>query len=120
MSFFEQLEVMCAEVPGSRTAMVMGLDGIAVATHQATNDDIDTESMLIELIGTMKQATSALKAVDAGDLSTLELTTKKGTLLVGILNEEHFVAMYLAPEALVGKGRYAMRRHRLALRKELI
>jgi predicted regulator of Ras-like GTPase activity (Roadblock/LC7/MglB family) len=118
MSFEQELEAICNEVPGAQTAWVMSLDGISVANHDAKTNKLDAEILLIEMIGSLKQAFGALSSVSAGELNAMELVFGNGSLLVSLLNEEHFVALLLAPEALIGKGRYAIRRHTLALRKE--
>ena len=119
MDFAEELAAMCGEVSGCRTAWVMSFDGISVASHQEREGGLDAEALLVELIGSLKTAAGAMGAVDAGDLDTIEMTTRKGTLLLNLLGEEYFVAMLLDPDALVGQGRYALRRHSLALKKEL-
>lgn len=120
MSFQGELEAICAEVPGSQTATVMSLDGIAVANHSVAEPALDTEALFVELVGPLKQAISAMGAVDAGQLDVLELAARQGVVLVRMLSEEHFVSLLLAPDALVGRGRYALRRHSPSLRRELL
>lgn len=119
MSFDKLLESMCSLVPGSRTALVMSLDGIPVANHVVKKDTLDTEALVIELIGPLKQTQSAFQAVDAGELRTLEVASVRGTLLLSLLAEEHLVALFLDPQAIVGQGRFALRRYLLPLRQEL-
>jgi predicted regulator of Ras-like GTPase activity (Roadblock/LC7/MglB family) len=119
MSFKDELEAICNSVPGSRSAIVMSLDGIAVATHQQRAGGVDTESLLIELINPLKQATGVISAATASGLSAMEMATAKGTLLVSLLKEDHFVALYLDPDAVLGQARFAVRLHRSALNKEL-
>ncbi len=119
MSFQSELEAICAEVPGSRTAVVMSLDGISVANHVQHDDGVDTEALLIELIGPLKQAAQVTRRVDVGSLASLEVATGELTLVMRLLNDEYFVALILSPEAVVGRGRYAVRAHSAALRAEL-
>ena len=120
MSFQQELESLCAEVPGTRFAVVMSLDGISVANHQQREGSVDMEEMLIEMISPLKQAKGAMQAVQAGALASLEVATKQGTLLFKVLNDEHFLALMIEPDGLVGRGRFAMRQHDLALRKEFL
>jgi len=119
MSFQSELEAICAEVPGCRTAVVMSLDGISVATHVQDAGDLDTEALLVELIGPLNQAIQVTQLVSAGSLSTFEVSTSEVTLLIRVLSEEYIIALVLAPDAIPGQGRFAIRAHSAALRAEL-
>jgi len=120
MSFQSELEAICAEVPGCQTAVVMSLDGISVASHVEDAGDMDTEAFLIELVGPLKQAIQVMQTLDAGALSTFELSTPDVTLVLRLLSDEYFVALLLAPDALTGHGRFAVRSHSASLRAELL
>ncbi|MBN2494821.1 MAG: hypothetical protein JXR96_09550 [Deltaproteobacteria bacterium] len=118
MSFKEELEAICRQVPGSRAAMVMSMDGIVVM-KSASGAEVDIESLGVEIVGPLKLAAQAVQNTSMGDLATLELETQTGTLLVRQLLDEYFVALLLGPGALVGKGRYVLRVHGQALKDEL-
>ena len=120
MSFQSELEAICEEVPGCRTAWVMSLDGISVANHVVDAGELDMEAMLIELIGPLKQAIQVMQSVEAGDLATFEVASGEAKLLVRLLSEEYFVALVLKPDAIVGRGRFAVRLHSANLREELV
>jgi predicted regulator of Ras-like GTPase activity (Roadblock/LC7/MglB family) len=120
MSFQTELEAICSEVPGCRTAVVMSLDGISVANHVVDAGDLDIEALLIELIGPLKQAIGVMKTVAAGELATFEVSTADAGLLVRLLSEEYFIALVLKPDAITGRGRYAVRAHATNLREELV
>ena len=120
MSFQSELEAICAEVPGCRTAVVMSLDGISVANHVQDPGRLDNEALLIEMIGSLKQAIQAMQIVSAGSLSTFEVSTPEVKLLVRLLTDEYIIALVLAPDAIPGRGRFAVRAHSAALRAELL
>ncbi len=116
--FTTELESLCASVPGCQGAVVMSFDGISVAQHTC-GDDLDMETILIELSGPLRQTMEALTTAVGDDLQEVVITSKKKCLLVRLLRDEYFVALFLPPESLVGKGRYALRLHSLPLIQEL-
>jgi predicted regulator of Ras-like GTPase activity (Roadblock/LC7/MglB family) len=116
--FAKELESLCASVPGCQGAVVMSFDGISVAQHLC-KDDLDVETILIELSGPIHQTMQALSEAAQDDLQEVVITSKKKCLLVRMLRDEYFVALFLAPEGLMGKGRYALRLHSQPLIKEL-
>ena len=119
MSFAEELEALCREVSGCQAALVMSLDGISVARHVSQDGSVDVETLLVELAGPLRMSLQALSRVDGGDLQELILGTAKGALLIRWLKDEYFVALFLAVDGLMGKARFALRRHGPTLIKEL-
>ncbi len=120
MSFEEELEAICSSVDGARSAVLMSRDGISVAIHKLDERGPDDETMLIELVASLNQAVSAAQASGAAPLSSVDLHTGIGTIIVRWLSEEYFVALMLNPGALDGHARYVLRIHSLALEKELL
>lgn len=118
MSFQDELEKICQEVPGSHAALVMSLDGINVAKH-LVQSDLDAETLLIELALSLKQTMQVMETVEADQLQEMLLTSSKGCVVVRLLRDEYFAALLLDDKALVGKGRFALRVHSPALLREL-
>ena len=52
-------------------------------------------------------------------MAELSILFDKGALVIRPLKDEHFVAILLQPGGMIGKGRYALRRHSQPLMKEL-
>jgi predicted regulator of Ras-like GTPase activity (Roadblock/LC7/MglB family) len=120
MSFQESLEQLCKTVPGARAAWVMSVDGITVAHHlEGGLGSADLEALLVELGGPIKALRNGLELAQAGVVRSLELQTELGIVVVRILNEEYFVALILAPGALVGRGRLEIRNRAVDLAREL-
>lgn len=118
MSFNTELQAICREVDGCLAAFVMSLDGISVA-QEKRGATLDLETLLIELGAPLRQVIAALRAGEAGTLAEAVLASEKGVLLVRWLQEEYFVALYLSPQAILGRARYVLRRHTGALLREL-
>lgn len=119
MSFTEELKAICEEVRGSRAALVMSLDGISVARHINGEGGPDVETLIVEMVGPLCQAVRGAANTEGGSLKEMMLAFDNGCLLVRMLRDEYFAALYLDPADLAGKGRYALRRHSLPLLKEL-
>ena len=119
MSFQEELQAICKQVPGSHSAVVMNLDGLIVARQDESQAAPDIEILLIELTNSLKQALQAAESVEAGAVGEYSLSMDKGELIVRLLRDEHFVALLTEPGALVGRGRYALRVHSRSLIDEL-
>ncbi len=119
MSFQDELESICQHVPGCQSAVVMNLDGMVVGRQDNGECELDIEILLVELTSSLKQALQALVSMQGGEMAEMSILFDKGALVVRLLQEEHFVAMLLEPGALVGRGRYALRRHSQPLIKEL-
>ncbi len=120
MSFQDTLEKLCRDVPGARAAWVMSLDGISVAQHLAGGlGEADLEALLVELGSPLKNLRRGLELAQAGLVRALEVQTERGVVVLRMLNEEYFVALILAPGALLGRGRFEIRHHAVELAREL-
>jgi predicted regulator of Ras-like GTPase activity (Roadblock/LC7/MglB family) len=119
MSFREELEQICEEVPGCWASVLMNLDGMVVHRHIARDVGIDDEVLLVELTGSLKQALQAITSAEGGQLGEYCVSFDRGTVVARMLQDEHFVAALLGPGGLVGKGRYSLRRHSLPLIQDL-
>ena len=119
MSFKQELEDICREVPGCWASVLMNLDGLVVHRHLAKDVGMDDEVLLVELTSSMKQALQATTSVDGGELGEFSVSFDKGTVVARMLKDEHFIALLMDPTGLVGKGRYSLRRHSLPLIQEL-
>jgi predicted regulator of Ras-like GTPase activity (Roadblock/LC7/MglB family) len=119
MSFQDELKQICNEVPGCWASVLMNLDGLVVHRHLAEDVGMDDEVLLVELTGSMKQALQATISAEGGELGEFSVSFDRGTVVARMLKDEHFVAALLGPGGLVGKGRYALRRHSLPLIQEL-
>jgi predicted regulator of Ras-like GTPase activity (Roadblock/LC7/MglB family) len=119
MSFDQELQQMCEETPGSRAAAVMSVDGFNVVRHEHDPGGFDIEALFVEMSVAFNTVRTGMDAGAGGEPRTFEVDTDDGTVLIRTLSGEYFVTMFLAPGSVVGRGRYAMRRHWLPLVKEL-
>src|SRR5262245_21680188 len=121
MSFESILGQVLNECSGAVGAALMGSDGVPIAEVSASaRDAADAVSLLgIEFGRILDEARKAADAADAGGVLELAVQTERYHVLIQTIDRETYLVLALTPEANVGKGRYLMRRHQLALREEL-
>jgi predicted regulator of Ras-like GTPase activity (Roadblock/LC7/MglB family) len=122
MSFETVLQAIVEECPGARGAALMGADGIPIAQVAAPGADeyADEVSVLgIEFGRILDEARKAGDAAGAGATFELSVRTERFHVVVQPVDHETYLVLALAPDGNVGKGRYLLRRHQLAIREEL-
>jgi predicted regulator of Ras-like GTPase activity (Roadblock/LC7/MglB family) len=122
MSFESILGQMLNECPGALGVALMGSDGIPIAQVAASSpEDLGDEVSLlgVEFGRILDEARKAADAASAGGVLELTVQTERCHVLLRALDRDTYLVLAVAPEGNVGKGRYLMRRHQLALREEL-
>ena len=124
MSFSETLDRIVREAGGGVAAVLMGRDGIAIEQVQSVDpalaghvDDIGVAG--VEFGRIVEEARKAADALDGGLPRECIFVLQRLTLLVHAIDSENFVVLALAPDGNLGKARYLLRRHALAIREEL-
>lgn len=108
----EPLEKLCRSVPGAVAATIMGVDGLPVDTHTASEDgtgEMDLASLLVEYSSLLSQVQRSAQMFAAGGLEELSIKAEHLTTIIRPINDEYFLAIALAPHANFGKGRYHLR-----------
>jgi predicted regulator of Ras-like GTPase activity (Roadblock/LC7/MglB family) len=121
MSFESVLQAIVAECPGALGAALMGSDGIPIAqvTAAASGADDPVGVLGVEFGRILDEARKAADAAEAGAALELSVRTERFHVVLQTLDPETYLVLALAPDGNVGKGRYLMRRHGLAIREEL-
>jgi predicted regulator of Ras-like GTPase activity (Roadblock/LC7/MglB family) len=115
MNFREVLERICARVEGALGAVIIAEDGIIVERH-APDASLDLELASVELVGAAREIRRATVAVEAGELEELLVSNTARLSLLRLIGPGYYLLLHLSPGALVGRGRYELRRaaHELA------
>ncbi len=124
MGFREHLESVVNTVEGSVVCSLMGFDGIAVETYQPDNrieqaGAIELPSALIEFGNVLSQLKGIASTLKTGSVDELSVNSEKIATVMRMVNQEYYVVLAMLPEALIGKGRYALRLAAPKLAKEL-
>ena len=110
MSFLPHLESVVSQVDGAVACSVMGFDGIAVETHQASDAaDLELQTAWVEFANVLTQLKSAAENLKTGAVQEVTITSDKLMTLMRLISPEYFLVLALKPEGNLGKGRYALR-----------
>ena len=124
MSFRAILQQILDGCGGSIGAVLMGSDGIPI--EQVVSEKVP-DGPLSEDIGTagvefsriLEEIRKASDALAGGAVSETVVVLARFSLLFRAVDDETFLAVIVAPDGNLGKARYLMRRHLLAIRQEL-
>ena len=124
MSFESILQVIIDGCSGALGIALMESDGIPIAQVQgkaAASDPLagDIGSAGVEFGRIIGDITKAAHALNGGALHETVITLDRMTLIFHHVEDDIALVFALAPEANLGKARYLIRRHLLALRQEL-
>jgi predicted regulator of Ras-like GTPase activity (Roadblock/LC7/MglB family) len=124
MSFKSILRTIVEECGGGLGAALMGNDGIAIeeyladsAGDSALQGDIGTAG--VEFGRILAETRKAADAMAAGPVEETIIRLDGFSLIFRTIDEEYFVVLALEPDGNLGKARYLIRRHLLAIRQEL-
>lgn len=107
--FAETLKKVVDNVDGAIAAVIMGLDGIAVASYVKQNDRIDVNTVAMEFSFILGQVRKAGDSLQVGGLEELSIRAERLVLHCRMIAPQYFVAVAMAPEGNFGKARYLAR-----------
>ena len=124
MSFTAILREIVDGCGGGIGAVLMGNDGIPIG--QAVREPLP-EGPLSEDIGTagveftliLDEIRKASDALGGGAVTETVVVLSNFSLIFRVVDDETFLAVVVAPDGNLGKARYLVRRHLLALREEM-
>lgn len=117
--FRDVLRDVVENAGGGVAGLLMGYDGIAVEHYVKDDGPLDVETIGMEYSVILKEIRRAADSLDAGAAREVMVCAEKLTTIVRMLTEEYFIALALAPNGNVGKGRYLLRQSAPKLLAEL-
>jgi len=124
MSFRSILRSIVEECGGGLGAVLMGADGIPIEEY--VTDRIpegplqeDIGSAGIEFSRILDEIRKAADALGGGAVHETVVTLARMSLVFRPIDGETFLALVLSTDGNLGKARYLIRRHLLAIREEL-
>ena len=115
--FADTLEAIAVRVPETQMVMIMGTDGIPIE-RLVVRPDPNLEAVAAEYTTLLRASVSAASDTGLGELLELSVVTEKMTALLVGITPEYFLFAGLAPGALLGRARFALRLAGLALERE--
>ncbi len=124
MSFSAILRDIVAGADGCVGAALMGSDGIAIEQFTAAGAaelglEEEVGSAGAEFCRVLEEIGKASDALGGGAVSEVVVSLARFLLVFRVVDEEVFLVVLLTPDGNLGKARYLLRRHLLALRREL-
>jgi predicted regulator of Ras-like GTPase activity (Roadblock/LC7/MglB family) len=124
MSFGNHLRQIVDHCGGGIGAALMGNDGIPIEQVLVTaapdgplSDDIGTAG--VEFGRILDEIRKASDAIAGGTVLETIVRLQRFTLVFRAVDDESFLVVVLRPDGNLGKARYLIRRHLLAIRQEL-
>jgi predicted regulator of Ras-like GTPase activity (Roadblock/LC7/MglB family) len=124
MSFRSILRSIVEECGGGLGAVLMGADGIPIEEY--VTDRIpegplseDVGSAGVEFSRILDEIRKAADALGGGAVHETVVSLARMSLVFRPIDGETFLALVLASDGNLGKARYLIRRHLLAIRQEL-
>ena len=123
MSFGEILRTIVEECGGGVSAALMGNDGIPIEEYLAEGADdsagpAEPGTAGVEFGRILIDIRKASDALGGGSLDETIVELERFTLLFRPIDDENFLVVILRPDGNLGKARYLIRRHLLAIRQE--
>jgi predicted regulator of Ras-like GTPase activity (Roadblock/LC7/MglB family) len=118
-AFANTLKQVAERVPETQLLIVMGTDGIPIeklVVRPAPNLD----AVAAEYTSLLKSGVAVAGETGLGELKELSVVTEKMTALLVAITPEYFLFAGLAPGALMGRARFALRVAGIALEKEFV
>jgi predicted regulator of Ras-like GTPase activity (Roadblock/LC7/MglB family) len=118
-SFTDTLRQVADRVPETLLLIVMGTDGIPIeklVVRPAANLD----AVAAEYTSLLKSGVAVAGDTGLGQLKELSVVTEKMVALLVAITPEYFLFAGLAPGALIGRARFALRVAGIALEKEFV
>jgi predicted regulator of Ras-like GTPase activity (Roadblock/LC7/MglB family) len=119
MTFREHIQRIVQSTPGAVACTIMGFDGIAIDTYETGAGEVDIPNLLVEFAAAAQQLRRNAAQSPAGGFVEMVVTNQRLSAILRPLSEEYFLAVVLAPQALVGKARFLMRVAAAPIAKEL-
>ena len=124
MSFDATLSAIVEGCNGCVGAVLMGSDGIGIAEHVRQgvpegplSDEIGTAG--VEFTRSLEESGKASDALSGGNMTETVVVLSRFSLAFRAIDEETVLVVIVLPDGNLGKARYLMRRHLLAIRQEL-
>ena len=116
-TFGEALAAVARRVPEAGVLIIMGTDGIPIEKLMIRPDP-RMEAVAAEHTTLLRASLSAAADTGLGPLRELAVTTERMTTLLVAITGDYFLFASLAPGAVIGRARYALRLAGLSLRQE--
>jgi len=119
VGFTDALKGIAAKVPETEVLMIMGTDGIPIE-KLVLQPQANMEAVAAEYTTLLRASVAAAADTGLGDLRELSVVTQHMIALLVAITPEYFLFAALAPGALMGRARFALRMASVNLESEFV
>lgn len=116
--FDEILRAIVAKTDGAVGALIMGIDGIAVARADGTDPAIDIDVVAAEYTTLIRKSVRNTEDAELGTLRELVVAAERYAFLIKPITPEYFLVLVLGARGGLGRARFELRKAQLALEEE--
>ena len=117
--FKEALAAIAQRVPETRLLMIMGTDGIPIE-KLVVEPDPNLEMVTAEYTTLLRSTLVTARDTGVGELRELAVVTENMTALLESITSEYYFFACLAPGAILGRARFALRVAGASLEREFV
>jgi predicted regulator of Ras-like GTPase activity (Roadblock/LC7/MglB family) len=117
MTFNEILQEIVDQCGGGIGAALMGNDGIPIEEY-GSDTSVEVGTAGVEFGRILMDIRKASDALAGGQVDETIIRMARFTLIFQPVDDENFLVLALTPDGNLGKARYLIRRHMLAVRQE--
>lgn len=110
MNFQQELEKIVTQVKGCKAAVLMGVDGIAVAEAKSTESGFSFQEAATEYSRLLTEGMKIAQSGDHGAMQELCVGADRYRFIFRVLNHEYFLGILLTPEGYLGQGRFQLQK----------
>ena len=118
-AFSDALRRVAHRVPEAQLLIIMATDGIPVE-KLVLQPSANLEAVAAEYTTLLRASVSAASDTGLGDLHELTIVTEKMVALLVGITSEYFLFAALAPGAITGRARFALRLAGMSLENEFV
>jgi len=107
--FKEALERVVTGTDGGIASLLMDFEGIPLESYAKEGAAMDIETVGAEVSVVVKAIQRATEMLEAGATDEVSFRSEKMVTLIRVVNDGYFLAMTLAPDGNLGKGRFLLR-----------
>jgi predicted regulator of Ras-like GTPase activity (Roadblock/LC7/MglB family) len=119
VAFAKALQMVAMRVPEMKVVMIIGTDGIPIE-RLVLQADPNLETIAAEYTTLLRSSLAAASDTGLGDLQELSIVTENMTTLIVGITRDYFLFAVLAPGALLGRARFALRMAGSGLQREFL
>jgi predicted regulator of Ras-like GTPase activity (Roadblock/LC7/MglB family) len=107
------------KVQGSIGITLIGVDGMPIAEYKK-GGSLHMGTVGAELTLVYKNAIKLTKELEFGSLQELTLVAEKTAVICRAVTDEYYLLLAISPQALMGKGRYQLKKAVAEFREQLL